>query len=54
VANVTRTDISEFLDLAAKVPIHPEVQEFSLEESNQALLELKNRKIRGGKVLRLN
>lgn len=54
VANVTRKDISGFLKLAAAVPIKPEVQEFSLEESNQALLELKNRKIRGGKVLRIN
>jgi alcohol dehydrogenase, propanol-preferring len=54
VANVTKKDISGFLKLAAAVPIKPEVQEFSLEECNQALLELKNRKIRGGKVLRIN
>jgi propanol-preferring alcohol dehydrogenase len=53
VANVTRTDISAFLDLAAQVPIKPEVQEFGLEEANRALLELKTRKIRGAKVLRI-
>jgi len=53
VANVTRRDVSEFLDLAAKIPIRPEFQEFPLEEANKALLELKGRKIRGAKVLRI-
>jgi len=53
VANVARRDISEFLQLAAEIPIKPHVQEFSLEEANKALLELKERKIRGGKVLRI-
>jgi propanol-preferring alcohol dehydrogenase len=54
VANVTRKDVSEFLHLAAKIPIKPEIQEFSLKEANQALIELKTRKIRGAKVLRIN
>lgn len=53
VANVTRQDAIEFLELAASVPIIPEIQEYRLEEANQALLELKNRKIRGAKVLNL-
>jgi len=53
VANVTRKDVSEFLALAAQIPIKPEVQEYPLEDANQALLELKQRKIRGAKVLRL-
>jgi propanol-preferring alcohol dehydrogenase len=53
VANVTRRDVGEFLELAARVPIRPEVQEYPLEEANRALLELKERKIRGAKVLRL-
>ncbi len=53
VANVTREDVSEFLDLAARIPIKPEVQEYRLDEANQALLELKQRHIRGAKVLRL-
>jgi len=53
VANVTRRDVSEFLDLAARIPIRPEVQEYKLEDANQALLELKQRKIRGAKVLRI-
>jgi len=53
VANVARRDISEFLRLAAEIPIKPEIQEFSLEEANKALVELKEAKIRGAKVLRM-
>ncbi len=53
VANVTRRDIAEFIDLAARIPIRPEVQVYPLEEANQALEELKERKIRGAKVLRI-
>jgi len=54
VANVARRDISEFLQLAAEIPIKPEVQEFSLEEANKALVELREAKIRGAKVLRMD
>jgi alcohol dehydrogenase, propanol-preferring len=53
VANVARRDVREFLELAAKIPIKPEVQEFPLEEANQALVELKEGKIRGAKILRI-
>ena len=53
VANVARRDVREFLDLAAQIPIKPEVQEFALEGANQALVELKERKVRGAKVLRI-
>jgi propanol-preferring alcohol dehydrogenase len=53
VANVARGDVSGFLRLAAEIPIRPEVQEFGLEEANTALLELKERKIRGAKVLKI-
>lgn len=52
VANVARRDISEFLALAAEIPIKPEFQEFDLKDANQALVELKEAKIRGAKVLR--
>jgi propanol-preferring alcohol dehydrogenase len=51
VANVSRRDVSEFLKLAAAIPIRPEVQVFKLEEANKALQELKTSKIRGAKVL---
>jgi alcohol dehydrogenase, propanol-preferring len=53
VANVAGRDISEFLELAAIIPIKPEVQEYRLEDANIALMELKERKIRGAKVLRV-
>lgn len=53
VANVARSDVREFLDLAAEIPIRPETQEFPLESANEALRELKARKIRGAKVLRV-
>jgi propanol-preferring alcohol dehydrogenase len=53
VANVTRKDISEFLILASKIAIRPEIEEFSLADANKALIELKERKIRGAKVLKM-
>ncbi len=53
VANVTRRDVQEYLELAAQAPILPEVQEFALEDANKALLEMKTSKIRGAKVLRV-
>ena len=53
VANVSRRDVSEFLLLAAEMGIKPEIQEYDLAEANTALLELKTRKIRGAKVLRI-
>jgi len=53
VANVARRDIGEFLHAAAKIPIRPQVQVFPLEGANHALWELKNRKIRGAKVLKI-
>jgi propanol-preferring alcohol dehydrogenase len=51
VANVTRSDVREFLDIASRIPIIPEVQEYKLEDANIALTELKQRRIRGAKVL---
>lgn len=53
VANVARSDVREFLALAAEIPLKPETQEYPLEEANQALRELKARQIRGAKVLRV-
>jgi len=51
VANVTRADVREFLQLAAEANIKPEFQEYGLQDANRALLELKQGKIRGTKVL---
>lgn len=53
VANITRKDVEEFLALASEIPIRPEIQEYALDEANRALLELKERKIRGAKILRI-
>jgi alcohol dehydrogenase, propanol-preferring len=53
VANVTRADVREFLELAAEIPIKPEVQEYPLEDANHALVELKSKHVRGAKVLRV-
>ena len=51
VANITRSDVESFLQMAADIPIRPDVQEYPLADANAALLELKERKIRGAKVL---
>lgn len=53
VANVSRADVREFLAIAAEIPLHPTIEEFPLSDANRALLELKERKIRGAKVLRI-
>ena len=54
VANVAKKDVVEFLEIAANAGIKPQVQQYSLVEANQALVELKERKIRGAKVLNLS
>ena len=54
VANVSRADVEDFLMLAAEIPIRPEIQEYPLKEANQALRELKERRIRGAKVLKMH
>lgn len=51
VANNTREDGREFLAEAAKIPVRTQVQEFPLEEANDALIALKHDAIRGGAVL---
>ncbi|HXH20370.1 MAG TPA: zinc-dependent alcohol dehydrogenase family protein [Chitinophagales bacterium] len=53
VANITRKDVREFLQLAAHIPIKPEFQEYPLEKANEALLDLKQGHIKGAKVLRI-
>lgn len=53
VANVTRADVREFLAIADEAEIKPEFQEYELKDANRALLEMKQGKIRGAKVLRI-
>ncbi|MCS7201326.1 MAG: zinc-dependent alcohol dehydrogenase family protein [Dictyoglomus sp.] len=52
-ANVSRKDLEEFLELAGKLNLKPEVQIYNLEDANKALIDLKEGKIRGGKVLKI-
>jgi propanol-preferring alcohol dehydrogenase len=54
VANATRQDGREFLQLAGEVPLKTEIQVFDLAEANQALGKLKKSEIRGAGVLRIS
>ena len=54
VANSTRKDCREFLELAAEVPLQTEIQMFELEKANEALQALKRSEINGAGVLRVN
>lgn len=51
VANITRNDVEAFLQLAAKIPIKPEVETYLFEQANQALHDLKHKHIKGAKVI---
>ena len=54
VANVCRSDVREFLKLAAELDIRPQVEVYPLEEANRALIDLKNGAVRGAKVLAID
>jgi propanol-preferring alcohol dehydrogenase len=51
VANLTRRDGTEFLQLAAKVPLQTETQTFRLEQANEALAALRSGELTGAAVL---
>jgi alcohol dehydrogenase, propanol-preferring len=51
VANLTRADGADFLALAPRVPVRTEVEQFALEDANEALVRLKSGDIRGAAVL---
>lgn len=53
VANVSVSDIKKFLQVAAELNLKPDYKEYSFQDANIALLELKQRKIRGAKVIKL-
>jgi propanol-preferring alcohol dehydrogenase len=53
VANITRGDVREFLGIAANMALKAEVQLYQLENANQALLDIRERRIRGAKVLQI-
>jgi propanol-preferring alcohol dehydrogenase len=54
VANVTSSDIGDFLAIAAEIPLRTTCEEFRLEEANVALSQLKAGHIRGAYVLKIN
>ncbi len=51
VANYTRADATELLDLAAAIPIVTDIETFPLSAANDALLRLKDGRLRGTAVL---
>ncbi len=51
VANLTRADGVEFLELAPRIPLRTEIEVFGLEHANQALAALRAGRIRGAGVL---
>jgi propanol-preferring alcohol dehydrogenase len=53
VANLTRRDGREFLELAPKVPVHTQVTEYPLEQANEALDDIRSGKLTGAAVLRV-
>ncbi|HET9406862.1 MAG TPA: zinc-dependent alcohol dehydrogenase family protein [Candidatus Sulfotelmatobacter sp.] len=52
VANMTRTDARDFLQLAAEIDLRPKVTVFSLDQANEALLAVKNDSINGAAVIK--
>ena len=54
VANLTRRDGEEFLALAPQIPIHTQVETFTLEQANAALRCLKHSQVQGAAVLVIN
>ncbi len=51
VANLTRRDGLEFLELAPRIPVHTEVQAYPLADANRALTDLRNGAVSGALVL---
>ncbi|HHV78414.1 MAG TPA: zinc-dependent alcohol dehydrogenase family protein [Firmicutes bacterium] len=53
VANATRQDAEEFMEIAGRIPIRPVVEVYPLEEANEALIALKHGTIQGAAVLQI-
>jgi len=51
VANLTRRDGEELLELAPQIPVHTEVEVYPLSQANQALDDLRAGRLRGAAVL---
>lgn len=53
VANATRQDGMELLELAVKIPLQPDTVTYPLEDANEALLDLKYSRLNGEAVLEI-
>ena len=53
VANATRQDARELLELAATIPIRTDVERYTLEQGNEVMGKLKRSEIRGGAVFEI-
>jgi len=53
VANLTRQDGEEFMELAPRVPVRTRIREFRLEAANEALQHLRAGELNGAAVLRI-
>lgn len=51
VANMTREDARDFLELAAKIQIKPTVRVFALDDANGALAAIENDVLNGAAVI---
>src|SRR5216683_1429248 len=51
IANLTRKDAAEFMDIAPKIPVRTTTQRFSLEQANEALNQLRSGRVQGAAVL---
>lgn len=53
VANLTRADGIDFMELAEKIPLHVTVTEFQLEQANEAISSIRTGTLEGSAVLRI-
>ena len=51
VANMTRSDARNFLQIAAEINLRPKITTFSLDQANEALAAVKNDAINGAAVI---
>lgn len=51
VANIVRSDVENFLALAASMAIKPAVEIYPFENANDAIIDLKHKHVKGAKVL---
>ncbi|MEZ5081606.1 MAG: zinc-dependent alcohol dehydrogenase family protein [Thermoleophilia bacterium] len=54
VANVTRADVAELIDLAAEIPIRTEIATYPLADANESLMDLADGRISGAAVLTMD